>query len=60
MSILGFIKFRGFDFSPEFNNNLNRFGNQTFYLGNSKTNRTFDFRVNLVEISLNDYRKFLS
>lgn len=62
----GFIENSGedliFNNSPEFNNEFATvpFGDQTFYLGNSKTNRTFDFRVNLVEINLNDYRKFLS
>lgn len=62
----GFIENSGedliFNNSPEFSNEFATvpFGDQTFYLGNSKTNRTFDFRVNLVEINLNDYRKFLN
>lgn len=62
----GFIENSGedliFNNSPEFSNEFATvpFGNQTFYLGNSKTNRTFDFRVNLIEITLNDYRRFLN
>lgn len=62
----GFIENSGedlvFNNSPEFDNEFAAipYGSQTFYLGNSKSNRTFDLRINLVEIDLNDYRRFLN
>lgn len=61
----GFIENSGEDLmfsnSPEFSNEFisPQFGSETYYLGNTKSNRTFNLKIFLDSISLQKYREFL-
>lgn len=62
----GFIENSGNDLSffntPAFTNEfaVPNFGNRTFYLGNTKNNRTFSLKIQLDKINMKTYREFLA
>jgi len=61
----GFIENDGNELSffntPEFNNEfvIPQFGEKTIYTGNTKSNRTFNLKIQLDKITLHKYREFL-
>jgi hypothetical protein len=61
----GFIENDGNQLSffntPEFSNEFvsPQFGERTYYTGNTKSNRTFDLKIQLDKITLHKYREFL-
>ena len=62
----GFIENNGADLkffnTPTFTNEFTpiAYGDKTIYTGNTKNNKTFNFLIHLVEISLADYKSFLN
>jgi len=61
----GFIENEGneleFFNAPDFTNEfvIPQFGEKTIYTGNTKSNRTFNLKVQLDKITLHKYREFL-
>ena len=61
----GFIENSGNELSffntPDFSNEFvsPQFGERTYYLGNTKTNRIFSLKVQLDKITLKEYKEFL-